>query len=322
MQLTITLNPGHTSLETFHSILCIFYLKVMTSITAKVAQRNFKRGGSPCTGEVKTSSSPCSRERTVMTASHIRDWHSKIELTMAKGYLSEHVKLAMFKSMEDMLKEHAFAINADTDRMVTPSDLLEGLDELYGMKMTFQSLSTVLCVLQQWPYESCWDYYDCMVKIMVLLSERHSNQFRPGELTRMTKDYFYVGLWAKHQPIVAHLKDRLTTSCLNLLTVFQENEQNDAQAHTRYPTNMTPPQSNGQARPQQHVRVCPVVREILMPWATVIPGTQCGDRSHGHLSGSLHIDGQCQGEQQQNWLPGHPGDLSPPAYGHPLCLYL
>ena len=116
--------------------------------------------------------------------------------------------------------------------------------------MTFQALSAALCGLQQWPYESCRDYYDCMVQITVLLRERHSNRFRPGELTRMTKEYFYSGLWPEHHPIVAHLKDRPNASCMNLLVTLQENEQNDVQTQTRYPANTTP-RANGQARPRQ-----------------------------------------------------------------------
>ena len=84
-----------------------------------------------------------------------RDWRSEIESAIAKDYPPEHVKLTMFESMEDMPKEHSYAIDTDADRMATPTNLLEGLDELYGIKMTFQSLSTGLCGLQQQPYESC-----------------------------------------------------------------------------------------------------------------------------------------------------------------------
>ena len=66
--------------------------------------------------------------------------------------------------------------------------------------MTFQALSAALCGLQQRPYESCQDYYDRMVQITVLLHERHSNRFRPGELTWMTKEYFYSGLRPRTSP--------------------------------------------------------------------------------------------------------------------------
>ena len=179
-----------------------------------------------------------------------RDWRAEIESAMAKGYSPERIKLAMFEALEDMPKQHAYAIDSEADKMATPNNILENMDELYGVKMTFQALSAALCGLQQRPYESCRDYYDPMVQITVFLRERHSNWFRPGELTRMTKESFYSGLWPKHRPIVAHLKDRPNASCMNLLTALQENEQNDAQTQTRYPANTTP-RANGQPRPQQ-----------------------------------------------------------------------
>ena len=179
-----------------------------------------------------------------------RDWRAEIESAMAKGYLPEWIKLAMFEALEDMPKQHAYAIDSDADKMATPNDILENMDELYGVKMTFQALSAALCGLQQRPYESCRDYYDRMIQITVLLCERHSNRFRPGELTRMTKEYFYSGLRPEHRPIVAHLKDWPNASCMSLLVALQENEQNDAHTQTRYPAN-TAPHANGQPRPRQ-----------------------------------------------------------------------
>ena len=127
----------------------------------------------------------------------------------------------MFEALEDMPKQHAYAIDFEADKMATPNEILENMDELYGVKMTFQALSVALCGLQQRPTESCRDYYDRMVQITVLLCERHSNRFRPGELTRMTKEYFYLGLRPEHRPIVAHLKDRPNASCMSLLIAYK-----------------------------------------------------------------------------------------------------
>ena len=171
-----------------------------------------------------------------------RDWRVEIESALAKGYSAEQVKLAMFEALEDMPKQHAYSIDS--------IDILENMDELYGVKMTFQALNAALCGLQQWPFESCRDYYDRMVQITVLLRERHSSRFRPGELTRMTKEYFYAGLWPEHHPIVVHLKDKPNASCMSLLIALQENKQNDVQTRTRYPANTTP-HPNGQAQPHQ-----------------------------------------------------------------------
>ena len=72
-------------------------------------------------------------------------------------------------------------------------------------------------------------------QITVLLQERHSNCFRPGKLARMSKDCFYVGLRAKHRPMVVHLKDCPNSTPLDLLAALMENEQNDMLGNAHYP---------------------------------------------------------------------------------------
>ena len=83
--------------------------------------------------------------------------------------------------------------------------------------------------------ETCQDHYDRFTQITVLLRERHSNRFCPGELARMSKDCFYAGLRAEHRHMVVHLKDHPNSTPLDLLAALMENEQNDALANTRYP---------------------------------------------------------------------------------------
>ena len=161
------------------------------------------------------------------------DWRAEIEATLAKGYEPEHVKIAMFEAMEGMAKDHA--ANIDQYGVLTTLEILEGMDWLYRVSMTFQSLNAALCGLQQRAAETCQDYYDHFTQITVLLQERHLNCFRPGELTRMSKDCFYAGLQAKHRPMVVHLKDHPNSTPLDLLAALMENEQNDMLANTRYP---------------------------------------------------------------------------------------
>ena len=76
-----------------------------------------------------------------------RDWQAEVEAALAKGYEPERVKIAMFEAMEGMTKDHA--ANIDQYRVLTALEILEGMDRLYGVSMTFQSLNTALCGLQQ-----------------------------------------------------------------------------------------------------------------------------------------------------------------------------
>ena len=76
-----------------------------------------------------------------------RDWRAEVEAALAKGYEPERVKIAMFEAMEGMAKDHA--ANIDQYGVLTTLEILQGMDQLYGVLMTFQSLNAALCGLQQ-----------------------------------------------------------------------------------------------------------------------------------------------------------------------------
>ena len=143
----------------------------------------------------------------------------------------------MFASLEGMLRDNAKMIDENGDLHVTC--ILDGLDSLYGVSMTFQSLNATLCSLQQKPMESACAYYNRMAQITVILREHRGNRYRPGELARMSKDCFYAGLLPKNRPMVVHLKDQPHTTPLDLLKVLLEQEENDALTRTRYPPSMS-----------------------------------------------------------------------------------
>ena len=132
-----------------------------------------------------------------------------------------------------MAKDNAKMIDENRDLHVT--HILDGLDSLYGVSMTFQLLNATLCGLQQKPMESTRAYYNRMAQITVILRECHGNRYRPGELARMSKDCFYAGLLPENCPMVVHLKDQPHTTPLDLLKALLEQEENDALTCTHYP---------------------------------------------------------------------------------------
>ena len=162
-----------------------------------------------------------------------RDWRSEIEETLEQGHDPAKVKEVMFTSLEGMAKDNAKMINENRDLHVTR--ILDGLDSLYGVSMTFQSLNATLCSLQQRLMESAHAYYNCMAQITVILRECHGNHYRPGELARMSKDCFYAGLLPENCPMMVHLKDQPHTTPLDLLRALLEQEENDTLTHTHYP---------------------------------------------------------------------------------------
>ena len=83
--------------------------------------------------------------------------------------------------------------------------------------------------------ESARTYYNHMAQITVILREHHGNCYRLGELARMSKDCFYVGLLPENRPMVVHLKDQPHTTPLDLLRALLEQEENDALTRAQYP---------------------------------------------------------------------------------------
>ena len=158
---------------------------------------------------------PLFRETTKEDAISYWDWRSEIEDTLEHGHDAAKVKEAIFASLGGMAGDNAKMIDENGDLHVTR--ILDGLDSLYGVSMTFQSLNAALCSLQQRQMESACTYYNCMVQITVILRERHGNRYRPGELARMSKDCFYAGLLPENRPMVVHLKDQPHTTPLDLI---------------------------------------------------------------------------------------------------------
>ena len=195
------------------------------------ARREFQRPKNRCL------SFPLFRETTKEDAISYQDWHSEIEDTLEHGHNAAKVKEAMFASLEGMARDNAKMINENGDLHVTC--ILDGLDSLYGVSMTFQSLNTALCGLQQRQMESARAYYNRMAQITVILRECHGNRYRPGELVRMSKYCFYAGLLPENRPMVVHLKDQPHTIPLDLLMALLEQEENDALMRTQYPPSMS-----------------------------------------------------------------------------------
>ena len=178
----------------------------------------------------KRLSFPLFRETTKEDAISYWDWRSEIEDALERGHDATKVKEVMFASLEGMARDNAKMINESGNLHVMC--ILDGLDSLYGVSMTFQSLNAALCGLQQKPMEPACAYYNCMAQITVILREHHSNRYRLGELVRMSKDCFYVGLLPENRPMVVHLKDQPHTTPLDLLRALLEQEENDALTRT------------------------------------------------------------------------------------------
>ena len=132
------------------------------------AKHNFHRGGSTQCRKLAFS---LFRETDRDDSISYHDWQAEDEAALAKGYEPEHIKIAMFEATEGMAKYHV--ANIDQYGVLTVLEILEGMDQLYRVLMTFQSLNVALCGLRQRAAETCRDYYDRFTQIIVLFRERH-----------------------------------------------------------------------------------------------------------------------------------------------------
>ena len=177
-------------------------------------------------------------ETTKEDAISFQDWRSEIEDALEHGHDAAKVKEAMFASLEGMARDNTKMIDENGDLHVT--HILDSLDSLYGVFMTFQSLNAALCGLQQRQMESAHAYYNRMAQITVILRESHGNRYRPGELARMSKDWFYAGLLRENRPMVVHLKDQPHTTPLDLLKALLEQEEQDREREDRKKRSLNP----------------------------------------------------------------------------------
>ena len=82
----------------------------------------------------------------------------EIEDALEQGHSAAKVKEAMFASLEGMARDNAKMIDENGDLHVMR--ILDRLDSLYRVSMTFQSLNAALCGLQQKPMEPADAYYN------------------------------------------------------------------------------------------------------------------------------------------------------------------
>ena len=111
------------------------------------------------------------RETTKEDAITYRDWHSEVEEALERGHDAAKVKEVMFASLEGMARDNAKIIDENGDLHVTR--ILDRLDSLYGVSMSFQSLNAALCGLQQKLFKPAHTYYNRMAQIVVILRECH-----------------------------------------------------------------------------------------------------------------------------------------------------
>ena len=90
---------------------------------------------------------PLFRESTKEGALTYADWRGEVEEYIMKGYSEQKIKDAMLTSLEGKDKRNYQACDEKGD--LTPEKILEKMDMIYGMSVSFRDLNAKLCGLKQ-----------------------------------------------------------------------------------------------------------------------------------------------------------------------------
>ena len=124
--------------------------------------------------------------------------------------------------------------SCDEGRNHTRAQILQEMDSIYNVSVTFRNLNARMCSLKQGANEPIKAYYERMADISVKLEQYHGDRFGPGELRNMKKDCFYAGLKEHNKYLVSHMKDRDQYGPAQMVKEIREQED------SHYPANTTP----------------------------------------------------------------------------------
>ena len=160
------------------------------------------------------------------------DWRREVEEYLRKGFDNDRIKSAMLSSVEG--QAYVNFMSCDEGRSRTPAQILQEMDGIYNVSITFRDLNARMCGMKQGPHEPIKAYYERMADVSVKLEQYHGDRFGPGELSLMKKDCFYAGLKESNKYLVSHMKDQPHYGPAQMLKEIREQED------SRYPPNTTP----------------------------------------------------------------------------------
>ena len=160
------------------------------------------------------------------------DWHREVEEYLHKGYNNDCIKDAKLSSVEGQAYVNFWS--CDEGRNRTLAEILQVMDGIYDVSITFRDLNAQMCGMKQASHQPIKTYYELMADVSVKLEQYHGDRFGPGELSLMKKDCFYAGLKDSNKYLVSHMKDQPQYGPAQMLKEIWEQED------SRYPANTTP----------------------------------------------------------------------------------
>ena len=99
------------------------------------------------------------------------DWHREVEEYLRKGYDNDRIKSAMLSSVEG--QAYVNFMSCDEGRSRTPAQILQEMDGIYDISITFRDLNAQMCGMKQGPHEPIKAYYERMADVSMKLEQYH-----------------------------------------------------------------------------------------------------------------------------------------------------
>ena len=119
------------------------------------------------------------------------------------GWDDQHLLLYVFCSLQGFPGDLAKSLGKDA----TLSDVLQMLDEMHGVVMTFDTLMKELYFLKQGSGKNVAEFGVCLSQQLQILQSEYLGSVQPEHVEKMRPDCFYEGLNPKYQWMLAHKVD-------------------------------------------------------------------------------------------------------------------
>ena len=122
-------------------------------------------------------------------------WRWDVPIFCCSGWDDQHLLPYVIQSLQGFLGDLARSLGKD----ITLIDILQTLDEHYGMVMMFDALSKELYSLKQWSGENVAEFGLHLSQQVQILQSEYPGRIQQEHVQEMNWDCFYEGLNPKYQ---------------------------------------------------------------------------------------------------------------------------
>ena len=137
---------------------------------------------------------PIFKDEKVKDMVTYHSWQCNVAIFLQSGWDDQHLLLYIFQSLQGFLGDLARSLGEDA----TLSNVLQMLDKLYGVIMTFDALSKELYSLKQGSNENVAEFSVHLSQQVQILQLEYPGRIQQEHMEEMRSDHFYEGLYPEY----------------------------------------------------------------------------------------------------------------------------